>query len=260
MKHLQILILLSLAAIACKNKNYNQANPDGSITISGKVTVAETGKPPLGITTMNVANKWVWQDPELNAYGDNEKVYVDKQGQYSITIQPGDTLMLIPNPLIYGRKKRYLYTGFKHNQTLDIQVKEDAKSYAKLQKELPEAYENLQKHIQQSDPEQLITVSGTVISETTNRPVYRTMVSVGFVTNTKGTGTYHLTDKEGKFSIQLPKGNLLSINGLMPNSVQLYPQSDTVVQIKLPKIDENKLAKPKAKFPQAPKGIIPEFN
>lgn len=243
MRQILLLLTIIISVMACKkeqtpvkNSPLPDTNLDGTITIQGRITVEETNLPPKGITSVNIKNKWKWKDDSIDPpfYGENEKVYADKNGFYSITINKGDTLVVIPNQNLYESYKKHIYTNLQHNQVLNIHIKEDKNKRNRIKKEKPIVYESLMKHVSEADPEDLITVSGIVYSKESNKPLKGINVSLGFLTNTNDVATYRLTDKNGQFTITSPKNNLISINGLYyPNSVFFYPAKDTVVNVYL---------------------------
>ncbi|MCC9041961.1 hypothetical protein LNQ81_04500 [Myroides sp. M-43] len=226
---LTIAFILLMLTTSCGFNN--------SIIVKGKVTLENTSTPPLGITTMNIKNKWQWKNDTLNAYGDNVKTYVNKKGYYKIKIQKGDTLVLIPNSILYGRNnKKYTYSNITKSKTLDIQVTQDSlaiNNYLKLFSKYPELELNFKKNLQDSDPDTLIQVSGHIYSKKTNRPLKNVDIGPAFIDNTLGIAFYHLTNNKGEFSITIPKGNILSILALSKNSVHLSPKNDTIINLSL---------------------------
>ncbi|WP_254050359.1 hypothetical protein [Myroides sp. N17-2] len=204
------------------------------ITIQGRVTVQGTDSVPLGLTSVNIANKWVWKDEELKAYGENKRVFVNKKGYYSIQIQKGDTLIFIPNHVIYGRgSAQYTFTNISESQTLNVEIKYNKEAYLKQIKDNPVLEMNLNRHIKQVNPEKLISVSGTIYSKKSNKPLKNVDVGSAFNNSTHGTGTFHLTNNKGEFHLNVPQGNMCSIIALSPNAINFYPQNDTIINLYL---------------------------
>ncbi|KZE76168.1 MAG: hypothetical protein ACRCVU_19640 [Flavobacterium sp.] len=225
-----ILLFLLHACSPVLNKKVQ----NNSILIQGRVTLVGTDSVPLGITSVNIKNKWVWKDDNLQAYGENKRVFVDKKGYYQIHIQKNDTLVFVPNHILYGGNiDQYTYSNLKESQTLNVQIKKDQKTYEALTKNNPVLKANLEKHLKDTDTETLVTVSGTIVSKETHKPLKNVDVGSAFNNSTFGTGTYHLTDEKGEFKLQLHKGSLFSVLSLSPNSIGFYPQRDTIVNLYL---------------------------
>ncbi|EHO13120.1 hypothetical protein HMPREF9714_00954 [Myroides odoratimimus CCUG 12901] len=225
-------LLMLLLIMGCKSLDKTPQLADNKITIQGRVTVKATDSVPLGLTTMNIKNKWVWKNQELQVYGENERVFVDKKGYYKIQIEKTDTLVLIPNYIIYGRDTAaYTFTDFTKDEILNISVEPKNKEYEAQVKNNPTLKNYLDKHVQTVDPEKLITIKGNIYSKKTQKPLKNVDVGSAFNNNTEGTGTYHLTDTNGAFSIKVPKGSMCSVWSLSPNVIRFYPQNDTIVNL-----------------------------
>ncbi|WP_158963478.1 hypothetical protein [Myroides fluvii] len=226
-------ILILFLFYACSSMRSNKIQHD-SIVIQGRVTLQGTDAVPLGITSVNIKNKWVWKDENLEAYGENKRVFVDKKGYYKIHIQKNDTLVFIPNHILYGNNiDQYTYSNLNESQTLNVQIKKDTNTYEALTKNNPVLKANLEKHLKDLDLETLVTVSGTIFSKETHKPLKNVDVSSAFNNSTFGTATYHLTDEKGEFKFQLHKGSLFSVLSLSPNSIEFYPQRDTIINLYL---------------------------
>lgn len=226
------LLLTIGLIIGCKSVTAPSKLTDNKITIQGKVTITGTDSVPLGLTTMNIKNKWVWKDQALQVYGENERVFVDKKGYYKIQIDKTDTLVLIPNHIIYGRDlTAYAFTGFTKNQTLNISVESKTQEYKAQIKDNVKLRSYLDKHLQTVNPEKLITIKGNIYSKKTQKPLKNIDVGSAFNNNTEALGTFHLTDSNGGFNIKIPKGNMCSIWALSPNVIRLYPQNDTIINL-----------------------------
>lgn len=239
------LIILSITTFSCqravtdkisevsKIQNVTNENLDGTITIQGKVTVKGTNNPPVGITTMNVLNKWVTKADGKQFSGENKNVYVDKNGYYNITIQKGDTLVLIPNQYLYDNFRNYRFTNLQQSQILNIEINQDLQKLEKLKNDTPIVFENLQKFLLDSEKaDGLVTVAGTVYSEQTKKPLKDIVVLNTFLRNTKDTGAYHLTNDTGQFFLVVPKNKEIAVNPLSPNNnFRFSANQDTIVNI-----------------------------
>lgn len=223
-------ILLCLTQVACKSTKLNTTG----ITIQGRVTVLGTESAPLGLTTVNIKNKWSWKDESLPAYGENKRVFANKQGYYKINIEKGDTLVIIPNHVIYGRDiNKYTFVKLDKSQTINVEITEDKIGYQKLIENNPVLETNIINHIKNVNPEQLVSISGTIKSKKTNQPLKNVDVGSGFNNNVLGIGTYHLTDNKGNFNLRIPKGNLCSIQALSPNAIRFIAKNDTIINLYL---------------------------
>ncbi|MCC9043581.1 hypothetical protein LNQ81_12945 [Myroides sp. M-43] len=240
-----LLVILSLTIFSCQktmndNKlttatisNVTDQNLDGTITIQGFVTVKGTNTAPLGITTMNISNKWTWLDKDYQEYGENQRVYIKKDGYYNITINKGDTLVLIPNQYLYKDFTNYTYTNLTQNQILNIEIEQDLPKMKDLEKNNERVYNNLQKHIKNSgNTDKLITVSGIVYSKETKQPLKDIIILTEFSVNTNGIGSFHRTDSIGQFSLRVPQNKKIAVNPLSyTNSIRFSAEKDTVANI-----------------------------
>lgn len=232
-------LLIGVLLTSCKS-NFNNhivtsiTDNDKNIIIQGRVSVLGTNSAPSGLTTVNIKNKWVWKDESQKAYGENKRVFVDKKGYYKITIEKGDTLVVVPNHVIYGRDtNKYTFANLDKSQTLDIELTKDEIGYQSLISDNQVLKSNIDNLIKNVDPEHLVSVSGTIKSKKTNQPLKNVDVSSAFNNNVMGIGTYHLTDQFGNFDLKVPKGNLCSIQALSANAIRFTAQKDTIINLYL---------------------------
>ncbi|UVD79117.1 hypothetical protein NWE55_13445 [Myroides albus] len=243
------LLWVCLTIISCQRKIASdnskeepapiETNLDGSITIQGRVTVKGSDKPLLGVTTMNVKNKWT-HSQELNssykgiktiAYGENKRVFVDKKGFYRITIDKKDTLVLIPTHSLYKRPK--YYTGFTKNQILNIELEQTPETYLAFKKKYKDSgIEQFEKYLKEVNPEKIITVTGTIYDKKTKKPLYQKDINILNQENTRGSVSFHFTDKYGQFFLRVPQNSHLLIDAFK-NPTNLFPKNDTIVNIYL---------------------------
>lgn len=230
-------LLIGILLTACKSNIHTTrrvADNNKNIVIQGRVLVQGTDSAPLGLTTINIKNKWIWKDESQKAYGENKRVFVDKKGYYKITIEKGDTLMVIPNHIIYGRDvSKYTFANLDKSQTIDIEVNKDEAGYQNLINSNEVLKSNIENLIKNVDPEQLVSVRGTIKSKKTNQPLKNVDVSSAFNNNVMGIGTYHLTDQFGNFDLKVPKGNLCSIQALSANAIRFTAYNDTIINLYL---------------------------
>lgn len=231
---LPFLIPNSKTLDSSKNKIHYSSND--SITIKGKVFIKNTKEAPLSLTTINIKNVWNWIDNDLNKglLGENKRVYVNKKGNYSIKIKKGDTLVLLANTKLYKRDRAHIIENIQDNQTINFVLTPNDLALEET-KQNSVVYNNLLNHIKTVNPEKLVTVKGQILNKETQKPIRAIPISQPWVYNTNNAITFHLTDSLGKFSITVPKGDLISINSLAQESKRLVfsPQNDTIINLQL---------------------------
>lgn len=250
----KILIVINVITLfilfSCQNKEVNnhldsqsilnQENSDGTITIKGRITLKGTQHPPLGINTMNIKNKWSYSKDITKssntkkkiALGENQRVFVNKDGYYKITIDKNDTLVLIPAPYIYKRPKQI--TGLTQNQTINIELELlPLNTIQDFEKENPLGHKTFIHQLKDAKPDSLVTVSGTIYKTNSTIPLKNIPIATSFVSNTNGVTTFHLTDDHGLFTIQLPKNSHIVINGMNANYNAFVVKKDTVVNLNM---------------------------
>ncbi|MHC5354569.1 hypothetical protein ACYSNX_10405 [Myroides sp. LJL115] len=239
-----IIFLLSLCSIglilACSNltsmdtKEELTTNLDGSITIQGRVLVKETNQPPSGITSVNIANRWKFEIKDRRVKGENEKVFVDNNGYYRITIQKGDTIQLIPNNLIYKQiTPNNKITGIEKNSTINFTLQTDSMPYLNGIKNYPHTKARIDRFLNETNPEEILTVSGIVKDKETGKLVKGLAIYVRFQHNTRYINTHHLTDEYGQYTLNVPYNSNLSFEAAnYPKRTQeLTVFKDTVANI-----------------------------
>ncbi|MHC5310888.1 hypothetical protein ACYSNM_12655 [Myroides sp. LJL116] len=201
-------------------------NVDGTITIQGRVLVKNTNTPPEGVNTINIANKWKFFKKNLNAKGENEKVFVDKDGYYNITINKGDTIQFLPYHHFYKQKKpSYNLHSFENNQIVNFLVEPIDSSIG--EQIVSKSYKN--KEIFNVNPNKLVTLAGTVISKETGKPLENIMIMSPFYYTTLGYTTHHLTNKEGQFIITIPQNSIIAISSNTDSTITNYIEKDTII-------------------------------
>lgn len=244
-----LILAICLTNYSCQNKtstNHHtkeisnlETNLDGSITIQGRVTVKGSNTPLLGVTTMNVKNSWlyskdltkVYKGKKTIAYGENKRVFVDTKGYYRITIDKNDTLVLIPTPTLYKRPK--YYTGFTKNQILDIQLEPTPDAYLKFSEKYKDnGLEQFEKYLKEVNPDKIITVAGTLYDRKTKKPLNQKDINILNQENTKGSTSFHFTDKHGQFFLRVPQNSHLLIDAFK-NPTYIFPKNDTILNIYL---------------------------
>ena len=243
MKNIKNLLSLSLIGLvlscqqAPSSLNNSQevlkTNLDGTITIQGRVLVAQTNEPPIGVNSIDITNRWVNSNREKNVKGDNEKVYIDKNGYYRITIQKGDTIKLNTFQYLYKTNlPQYSLTNIEQNNILNFTIDIDSTVYKRVEKVSSEAKVSLDQFIAKVNSDKLVTIAGTVNDKSTNLPITGVLITIPYIQNSRGIVLYHLSDEQGNFSITVPQNATLKFN---PRSKTRYFEisstKDTVVNI-----------------------------
>lgn len=247
---LTICLITLFFLFSCKDKTQSIAlepkqttdleNIDGSITIQGRVTIKGTNKSPLGITTMNNKNQWFFTKdltkPSATkkkiALGENQRVFVNKEGYYRITINKNDTLALIPAPYLYKQPK--LITGLTKSKVVNIVLEALPLEVVRdFEKKSPLGYNAFVNQLKDIDTDTLVTVSGTIYNKDSSSPLKNIPVTTSFVSNTDGVSTFHLTDKYGQFTIKVPKNSHIVINGMAKNYNDFVAKNDTIINLNM---------------------------
>ncbi|MDM1398200.1 hypothetical protein HX049_13590 [Myroides odoratimimus] len=257
MRAIIILIITCVVSLfiflSCQDKQLNTTeqlqpstcleNLDGSITIQGRITVKNTNDAPLGVTSVNIKNKWAFskditkfikeESPKKTiAYGENERTFINKNGYYHITINKNDTLSIIPISYLYKTPKDI--TGLTKSQILNIELEPlPQKVLQDFEKNSPIGYKTLSLFLQNVNPDSLVTVSGTIYKSTTGTPSENIYVITDFLNNTKRGASLRFTDKHGQFNIKVPKNSSITIDPFQPSYINLIAKNDTVVNLKL---------------------------
>lgn len=234
---LNICLLLIFLIIACKPVSIPTStlytSKNDSIIIRGQITVENSGLPPQGLVTINIKNSWKWANGKIK--GENNRVFANKKGEYEIHIKKGDTLTLIANTKLYKREAIHTTNALYQSQNIDFQLTKNNEALENTKQNFT-VYNNLIKHIKNVNPDSLITIKGTVINRYSKKPIKSVLIMQPWVYNTDNYLTFNLTDSLGKFSMQIPKEDLITINSLDKESqrIILYPKKDTIVNIVLP--------------------------
>lgn len=228
--------------IACTNyptttessNNSLTSNVDGTITIQGKVSVYGSDLPPVGISSVTIANKWVFESKNKMVKGDNEKVYIDKNGFYRITINKNDTIKLVPSYLFYKTNlPQYALSNLDKSQVINFTVYPDSTAFKNVYNYSTKARVRLEKFIKNASIDTLVTVAGTV-TNTKKKPLINLPVSASFLTNSMGVGTYHTTNEAGQFIIVVPKNTPIRFNPLSRSrTAEVLATQDTIINISI---------------------------
>lgn len=210
-------------------------NLNGSITIQGRLTLIGTNNPPTGVNTVNISNKWVSRNNRTKLKGINQRVYVDKKGYYSITIEKGDTLVLIPNNLFYKTSiPNYTLANLNKNKTINFTLIPDSTNYKKLIQQRSELTERILENLHLIDTDTLLTITGIINNKETMKPLQNIDIVELGVPNTTGSVSHTFTDIQGYFKITVPKNSNIMINGFnLQSRLHFFPTRDTIINLKL---------------------------
>ncbi|MDM1412125.1 hypothetical protein HX038_15420 [Myroides odoratimimus] len=250
---LTISIIFLFCFISCQKKqdnlltlseqSHSQENLDGSITIQGRVTLKGNKKVPLGVTTINVKNKWAFskditkflkeESPQKTiAYGENKRVFINKEGYYKITIDKNDTLAIIADKYLYKQPK-YI-TGLTKNKIINVELEPlNLEVVQNFGKKNPSAYKIYYEFLNTVNQDSLVTISGIISNQKTKTPLENIYITTSFINNTTGSSVFHFTDKHGQFSMKTPKNSLVTINNLSSKSNVFKAKNDTIINLYL---------------------------
>ncbi|WP_163516796.1 carboxypeptidase-like regulatory domain-containing protein [Gelidibacter japonicus] len=163
------------------------------VTVTGKITDAETGEIPQALIAINEIGNW-------EAFGANHHTLMDKKGGFSIKIKKGGDIIVNPG---------IPYKSFEYkNITTDVFIN------IKL-KIIPG-----QKRLSTSNPEiekvetQTYTIKGKITDGQTGKPLQMVTVSERWVYNEEGLNRHTVTDKDGNYTFTIHKGNTINFDGL----------------------------------------------
>lgn len=209
-------------------------NNNEPFIIHGRVLVEDTNEPPLGVNSINITNKWIWENKALKANGANEKAFIDKDGYYQITIQKGDTLKLIPSHFLYKKEApNYSISGLTNSQMINFTIKIDSIRYTHTLSQLENDY-IYKNHLENVDPEKLVRVKGILSNKNTKNKRANTYILSGDFNNSEGSSLLALTTNEGEFDIEIPKHSRIIINpfgNLNEDKFFIHPTKDTIVNL-----------------------------
>lgn len=230
---LLITLLTLIVCISCEGhyeKQSDSITKNQIITIEGHITIENTKNPPKGINTINITNRWNWENKMLNAKSDNVKAYVSKNGYYKLNIKKGDTIKFIPSPLLYETNlPAYTITNINKNSIINFNVRKN-KAIHDYNLKLATTSKYHHHLINLVNPDSIISVTGQLKHPHTKENLENAYIVLSGIVNTEGTTAAHLTDSLGRFSVQIPSHAGLTINALDPaNSMTLYPTKDTII-------------------------------
>ncbi|SFJ23168.1 carboxypeptidase regulatory-like domain-containing protein [Myroides guanonis] len=211
-----ILVLLALTIYAQEK-----------VTISGKITVKDTGKPPIGIIT--VIEKGVveyWSDETKEEIGTNRHTFVEKDGTFKFTIKKGGTIIIQDG---YNRYMPRTLIKLDKTQTMDVVLSPTKRTN-------PPAYpaNELLPHEKKVDIHKRIKISGRVTFPG-GKGMRNATISQLEVYNeaTPGPCAYTTSGKDGVYEYTVVKGGRVTIGSYDYIKQVFTPTKDTVINVKL---------------------------
>lgn len=201
-----------------------------TVTITGKVTVKDTGKPPIGIIT--VSDKGT---VDYYAAGDFPSTYrhtfLEKDGSFTFTINKGGTIVIQDGG---NRYKQIILKDLKLSQNLALTLDRTKRTN-------PPAYSanELLAHEKKTDIHKRIKINGK-ITDPSGKPIENAVISQPDVFTDEVTqSTAHTTtDKNGNYSYTVLKGGRISFTaGRDFKRETLTATKDTVINIKMMRIN-----------------------
>lgn len=202
----------------------------GKVTITGKLTVKETGKPPIGIIT--VSDKGT---VDYYVMGDLPSTYrhtfVEKDGTFKITVNKGGTIVI--------------WDGFNRYMPLTLKKLTENKhitlSLNRTKRTNPPAFppNALLAHEKKIDIHKRIKISGK-ITDPSGKPTGNTIINQLDVFTDEVTGsTAHTTsEKNGAYSYTVLKGGRISFDAGRDFKQEIFTATkDTVINIKLKRLN-----------------------
>ncbi|HXJ98270.1 MAG TPA: hypothetical protein VNJ50_05445 [Gelidibacter sp.] len=166
------------------------------VTVTGKITVEDTGKPPVGIITINekgVADYLVFG----NNIGTNHHTFMEKDGTFKFTVQKGATVVIKNGRVRY--EDPLPIQNITEDQTVEIKLKKMARP---IKTDIPDEFEkdfNIYKRVR---------IAGKV-TDSKNKPIGNTTVYQNKAINERGANNHTVTDNYGNFSYTIQKGSYL---------------------------------------------------
>ncbi|SFJ88995.1 carboxypeptidase-like regulatory domain-containing protein [Myroides guanonis] len=215
-RNLMILILVIISgAIYAQKKE--------TITITGRVTVKDTGKPPLGVITVlekGVAEHMVFGD----VIGTNRHTFIQKDGTFKFTINKGGSI------IITDKKHRYMPHGLRNldkSQAVNVELR-------RIPNFEKSAYPPNELHKLESrfDVTKRVKISGRV-TDKGGKGLTGVYITQSNVFNENEDMAFSTTNKNGEFSCKVLKGGHILIGAKGYELLELNASKDTVVNVKL---------------------------
>ncbi len=214
-----------------------------AITITGKVIVKDTGKPPTGLITVleeDAVTHWAFGD----AIGTNNHTFIQKDGTFKLNIKKGATIIITDN---WRRYKEMIFKKLEKPQNLTLKIERITGENLKNSK-YPST--QLLKKEKAIDPSKIIKITGR-ITTIKGLPINNVFLEISNVYNqnyssfsktnpekSRRMNAFTTNAKDGTFSYKIPKGSTLKISkGFDYNIYYFSPQKDTVINLKMQQIN-----------------------
>lgn len=214
-------VLISLVCFAQKKE---------TVTITGKITVKDTGKPPIGIIT--VSDKGT---VDYYAAGDFPSTYrhtfLEKDGTFEFTIKKGNTLVIRDGG---NRYNQIILKDLNKSQNLSLTLDRTKRTN-------PEAFPPnvLLAHEKKIDIHKRIQIHGK-ITTSSGKPIQNAVINqLDVFTDEVTRSTAHTTtDKNGNYSYTVLKGGRISFTaGRDFKQEMLTATKDTVINVKMIRVN-----------------------
>lgn len=195
------------------------------VTISGKVTVKDTGKPPIGIITIaekGVVDYWAAGDN----IGTNRHTFVEKDGSYKFTINKGGTIT------IWDGGKRYspiVLDNLQKDQTIPITLKVISGKTYNLK-----ALEYLEKNI---DIHKRIKIVGKILFPDGKGMQNATIGQMEVYSSVTGSFSHTTSSKNGSYEYIVLKGVRIYYGAPGYESQVFTATKDTVINVKMMRVN-----------------------
>ncbi|SFJ39565.1 hypothetical protein [Myroides guanonis] len=226
---LQLLIKTILIITTLMLSGANYAQKKEKVTITGKVTVKDTGKPPIGIITViekGVADYLV----DGNEIGTNRHTFVEKDGSFKFTINKGGTIVIQDG---YNRYMPRTLTKLDKTQTIDVVL-----SPSKRTSPPPYPANQLTDFEKKIDIHKRIKISGK-ISFPDGKPMKDATIGQVdvFTEKVPGNCAHIFSDKNGKYDYTVLKGGRIVIGAHGYEILEFTATKDTVITVKMMKVN-----------------------
>lgn len=196
-----------------------------TVTIKGKITVKDTGKPPIGIIT--IAEKGVADYYAMgNILSTNRHTFVEKDGSYTFTINKGGTIVIQDG---YNRYSPTTIANIAKSQTKDLVLTLSKRTN-------PPAYppNELLPHEENIDIHKRIKISGKVSFPDGKGMQNATIGQLDVYTDqVPGPFAHTTSGKEGKYEYEILKGGRVSFLARGYDSKTFTATKDTVINVKM---------------------------
>lgn len=228
MKNTLLKTILVLTTLVITGTNYAQKKE--TVTITGKVTVEGTRRPPIGvITVLEKGAVAYWSDETKEEIGTNIHTFVEKDGTFKFTINKGGTI------IIWDAGKRYKpRTIFKLNksQSIDIvltQIKRANKSENSM--------DELKEFEKKTDIHKRIKISGR-ITFPDGKGMRNATISQPEVSSERIPLFAHIfSGNDGAYSYTVLKGGRISFAASGYEKQIFTATKDTVINVKMKRVN-----------------------